>query len=80
MMRFAAYYGFTIDCNCNIAAYNLVIVGRNLPETCSGLNLARWLGTAGLNLRPVSKPPMGARGVGRGPIAIHLDFAAIMLV
>jgi hypothetical protein len=46
MMRFAAYYGFTIDCNCNIAAYNLVIVGRNLPETCSGLNLARRLGTA----------------------------------
>jgi hypothetical protein len=46
MMRFAAYYGFTIDCNCNIAAYNLVTVGRNLPETCSGLNLARWLGTA----------------------------------
>jgi hypothetical protein len=32
MMIFAAYYGFTIDCNCNIAAYNLVIVGRNLPE------------------------------------------------
>jgi hypothetical protein len=57
MMRFAAYYGFTIDCNCNIAAYNLVIVGRNLPETCSGLNLARGLGTAGLNLRPVSMPP-----------------------
>jgi hypothetical protein len=48
MMRFAAYYDFTIDCNCNIAAYNLVIVGRNLPETCSGLNLARWLGTAAL--------------------------------
>jgi hypothetical protein len=61
MMRFAAYYGFTIDCNCNIAAYNLVIVGQNLPETCFGLNLARWLGTAGLNLRPVSKPPMGGR-------------------
>jgi hypothetical protein len=57
MMRFAAHYGFTIDCNCNIAAYNLVIVGRNLPETCSGLNLATWLGTAGLNLRPVSIPP-----------------------
>jgi hypothetical protein len=54
MMIFAAYYGFTIDCNCNIADYNLVIVGRNLPETCSGLNLTRWLGTAGLNLRPVS--------------------------
>jgi hypothetical protein len=45
MMIFAAYYGFTKDCNCNIADYNLVIVGRNLPETCSGLNLTRWLGT-----------------------------------
>jgi hypothetical protein len=22
MMIFAAYYDFTIDCNCNIAAYN----------------------------------------------------------
>jgi hypothetical protein len=61
MMRFAGYYGFTFDCNCNIAAYNLVIVGRNLPETCSGLNLARRLGTAGLNLRPVSMTPMGGR-------------------
>jgi hypothetical protein len=38
MMIFAAYYGFTIDCNCNIAAYNLVIVGRNLPELWLGSN------------------------------------------
>jgi hypothetical protein len=95
MMIFAAYYGFTIDCNCNIAAYNLVILGRNLPETCSGLNLARWLGTAGLNLRPVSIPHTGPggrtwpkkpgppdplMGCGPRPNCIHLDFAAIMLV
>jgi hypothetical protein len=38
MMRFAAYYGFSIDCNCNIAAYNYFIDGRNLPDTCSVLN------------------------------------------
>jgi hypothetical protein len=54
MMRFAAYYGFTIDCNCNIAAYNLVIVGHKWLGH-------RWLGTAGLNLRPVSMPLWGGR-------------------
>jgi hypothetical protein len=95
MMTFAAYYGFTIDCNCNIAAYNLVIVGRNLPETCSGLNLARWLGTAGLNLRPVSIPHTGPggrtwpnkpgppdplMGCGPQPKFIQIDFAAIWMV
>jgi hypothetical protein len=93
MMRFAAYYGFTIDCNCNIAAYNSVIVGRNLPETCSGLNLARWVGTASLNVRPVSMPPMGGRtwpnkpgppdplmGCGPNPNSSQTDFAAICMV
>jgi hypothetical protein len=91
MMRFAAYYDFTIDCNCNIAAYNLVIVGRNLPETCSGLNLARWLGTAGLNLRPVSMtpyrtwpnkpgPPDPLMGCGPQPKVIQINFAAIWMI
>jgi hypothetical protein len=72
MMIFAAYYGFTIDCNCNIAAYNLVIVGR------IGRDLFRFEPSQMVRYRwpqPQASeyPPIQDLGAGPGQISLVLQ-------
>jgi hypothetical protein len=73
MMIFAAYYVFHYWLQLELAAYNVLIFKNSwlqFAETCSGLNLSWWLGTAGLILRPVRMPLWGP---GPGPISLVLQ-------